>query len=128
VTKTLINSGASLNLIMRKIFIEMDINLKDLTHMHDTFHGVISGQSSNPIGPIDLEVSCGVGDNKLKEVLTFEVASFNIGYNYILGRLFLLKFITVIHTSYATLKVPGPKSMITIKADQRDALAYENTT
>jgi hypothetical protein len=48
----------------------------------------------------------------------FEVASFNIGYNYILRRPFLLKFMVVIHTAYATMKMPDPKGMITIKANQ----------
>jgi hypothetical protein len=61
-------------------------------------------------------------------MLTFEVASFNIGYNYILRRPFLLKFMAVIHTTYATIKMPGPKGIITIKADQRDALACENAS
>jgi hypothetical protein len=56
------------------------------------------------------------------------VASFNIGYNCILERLFLLKFMVVIHTAYGTLKMPGTKSVITIKANQRDALACENAT
>jgi hypothetical protein len=28
---------------MRKTFIEMGLNLKDLTPVHDTFHGVIPG-------------------------------------------------------------------------------------
>jgi hypothetical protein len=121
VTKTLIDNGASLNLIMRKIFIEMSLNLKNLTPAHDTFHGVITGRSSMPIKHIDLEVSCGTGDNKHKEVLTFEVASFNIGYNSILGRPILLKFMAVICTAYATLKMPGPKGVITIKTGQRDA-------
>jgi hypothetical protein len=73
-------------------------------------------------------VSCGSGDNNHKEVLTFEVASFNIGYNCFLRRPFLLKFMTVIHTTYATLKMSGPKGVITIKADQCDALPCENTT
>jgi hypothetical protein len=44
-----------------------------------------------------------LGDNKHKEMLTFEVASFDIGYNCILGRHFLLKFMAVIHTAYATI-------------------------
>jgi hypothetical protein len=113
---------------MRKTFIEMSLNLKDLTPVHDTFHGVIPEQSSTPIGRIDLEVSCGTGDNKRKEMLTFVVASFNIGYNCILGRPFLLKFITVIHTAYATMKMSDPKVVITIKADEHDALACENAT
>jgi hypothetical protein len=64
VGKTLIDSGASLNLIMRKTFIEMGLNLSDLTPVHDTFHGIILGQASTPIGRIDLEVSCGTGENK----------------------------------------------------------------
>jgi hypothetical protein len=64
VAKTLVDNGASLNLIMRKTFFEMRLNLLDLTPVHDTFHGFIPGQSSTPIGRIDLEVSCGTGDNK----------------------------------------------------------------
>jgi hypothetical protein len=66
VVKTLIDNGVSLNFITRKTFIEMGLNLKDLTPVHDTFHGVIPGQSSTPIGHINLEVSCGTGDNKRK--------------------------------------------------------------
>jgi hypothetical protein len=43
VAKTLIDDGASLSLIMRRTFIEMGLNLSDLTPVHDTFHGVIPG-------------------------------------------------------------------------------------
>jgi hypothetical protein len=64
VAKTLIYNGALSNLIMRKTFIEMRLNLKDLIPIHDTFHWVIPVQSSTPNGCIDLEVSCGIGDNK----------------------------------------------------------------
>jgi hypothetical protein len=71
--------------------------------MHDTFHGIILGQSSTPIKRINLEVSCGSGENKHREMLIFEVASFDIGYNCIMGRPFLLKFMLVIHTAYATI-------------------------
>jgi hypothetical protein len=41
VAKTLIDNGASLNLIMWKTFIEMGLNMKDLTPVHDTFHTII---------------------------------------------------------------------------------------
>jgi hypothetical protein len=58
-----------------------------------------------------------MGDNKCREMLTFDVASFDIGYNCILERLFLLKFMVVLHTAYATMKMPGPKGVIIIKAD-----------
>jgi hypothetical protein len=126
VAKTLIDTMASLNLMMTKTFIEMGLNLTDLTPMHDTFHGIIPGQSFTPIGRIDLEVSCGTGENKRREMLTFELASFDIRYNCILERPFLLKFMAVIHTAYATIKMPGPKGIIVLKSDQRDALACEN--
>jgi hypothetical protein len=43
VAKTLIDSGASLNLMMRKTFIEMGLNLAKLTPVHDTFHEIIPG-------------------------------------------------------------------------------------
>jgi hypothetical protein len=109
VAKTLIDSGASLNLIMRKTFIEMCLKLSDLTPVHDTFHRIIPGQTSTPIGRINLEVSCRTGENKSREMLTFEVVSFNIGYNCILGMPFLLKFMAVIHTAYATIKMSGPR-------------------
>jgi hypothetical protein len=128
VAKTLIDSGASLNLMIRKIFIEMGLNLAELTLVHDTFHGIIPGLSSTPIGCINLEVSCGLGENKRREMLTFEVVSFDIGYNCILGRPFLLKFMMVIHTAYAMIKMPGPKGVITLKSDQRDDLACENAS
>jgi hypothetical protein len=128
VAMTLIDSGASLNLMMRKTFIEMGLNLAELIPVHDTFHKIIPGQSPTPIRRIDLEVSCGIGENKRREMLTFEVDIFDIGYNCILGRPFLLKFMVVINTAYATIKMPGPKGVIILKFDQRDALACENAT
>jgi hypothetical protein len=128
VAKTMIDNGASLNLLMRRTFIEMGLSLADLTPVQDTFHGIIPGQSSMPIRRIDLEVFCGSGENKHREMLTFEVASFDIGYNCILGRPFLLKFMAVIHTAYATIKMPGSKGVITLTPDHRDAIACENTT
>jgi hypothetical protein len=126
VAKTMVDSGASLNLLMRRTFIEMGLSLDDLTRVQDTFHGIIPGQSSTPIGRIDLEVSCGSRENKHREMLTFEVASFDISYNCILGRPFLLKFMAVIHTAYATIMMAGPKGVITLKSDQRDAVTCEN--
>jgi hypothetical protein len=128
VAKTLIDNGASLILIMTKTFIEMGLNLADLTLINDTFHDVIPGQSSTLIERIDLEVSCRSGDNKRREMLAFEVISFDIGYNCILERPFLLMFMAVIHTAYATMKMTRQEGVITVKADQRDALSCENTS
>jgi hypothetical protein len=124
----MVDNEASLNLIMRKTFIEMCLNLADLTPVHDIFHNAIRGQLSTPIGCIDREVSYGPEIKKRREMLTFKVVSFDIGYNCILGRSFLLKFMAVIHIAYATMKMPSLKGIITIKADQRDALACKNAS
>jgi hypothetical protein len=43
VAKTMIDIGTSLNLLMRRTFIEMDLSLADLTPVQDTFHGITSG-------------------------------------------------------------------------------------
>jgi hypothetical protein len=94
--------------------------------VHDTFYGIILGQSSTPIRCIDLEVSCGTGENKRREMLTFEVTIFDIRYNCILRRPFLLKFMAVIHTAYATIKMSGSKGITILKSDQCAALACEN--
>jgi hypothetical protein len=90
----------------------MAFKLSDLTPAHDTFNGIIPGQTSTPIGRIDLEVSCRTRENKRWEMLMFEVASFDIGYNCILGRHFLLKFMAVIHTAYAIIKMPDLRWVI----------------
>jgi hypothetical protein len=47
-------------------------------------------------------------------MLTFEVASFEIDYNSIVGRSFNIKFIAVIHTAYATIKMSGFNGIIAI--------------
>jgi hypothetical protein len=46
----------------------MGLNLKDLSSVYDTFHGIIPGQSLMSVICIDLEVSCGAGDNMRKDV------------------------------------------------------------
>jgi hypothetical protein len=128
VVKTLVDNGASLNLIMRKASIEMGLNLANPTPVHHTFHNIISRTFVHSHRMHRLEVSCGSEDNKCREMLTFEVASFDIGYNCILRRPFLLKFMAVIYTAYATMKISGSRSIITIKVGQRGTLTCENAS
>jgi hypothetical protein len=37
-----------------------------------------------------------------------------------------LRFMVVIHTAYVTIKLLGPRGVITLKSNQRDALACKN--
>jgi hypothetical protein len=121
VAKTLIDSGASLNLMMRKTFIEMGLNLADMTPSS----GLSLGSRPLPSGALTWMSLVECGTTSLREMLTFEVASFDIGYTCILGRPFLLKFIAVVQTAYAIIKMPGPKGIITLNSNQHDTQVAE---
>jgi hypothetical protein len=54
-------------------------------------------------------------------MLTCEVANFDMGYNCILGRPFLIKFMEASHTTYTFMKLPGPMGVITIEPNAKDA-------
>jgi hypothetical protein len=62
-------------------------------------------------------VTFGTPKNYRTEFLRFEVASFNCGYNAIIGRPGLAKFMAIPHYLYMILKMPGPQGIITVRAD-----------
>jgi hypothetical protein len=49
------------------------------------------------------------------------VVSFDCGYNAIIGRPGLAKFMVIPHYSYMILKMPGPQGIITVRADFQGA-------
>jgi hypothetical protein len=55
-----------------------------------------------------MPVTFGALDNYRTEYLHFEVASFKCGYNTIIRRLGLAKFMAIPHYSYIILKMPRP--------------------
>jgi hypothetical protein len=50
------------------------------------------------------------------------VASFDCGYNAIIGTPGLAKFMAIPHYSYMILKMPGPQGIITVRADFQGAV------
>jgi hypothetical protein len=64
-----------------------------------------------------MSVTFGTPKNYRTEFLRFEVASFDCGYNAIIGRLGLAKFMAIPHYSYMILKMSGPQGIITVRAD-----------
>jgi hypothetical protein len=74
-------------------------------------------------GPELKWILCRLGKSS---ALVFLLAVWDIEYNCILGRPFLLKFMAIIHTTYATIKMPDPKGIITIMSNQCNTLACEN--
>jgi hypothetical protein len=68
-----------------------------------------------------MPVTFGTPENYRTKFLRFEVASFDCGYNTIIGRLGMAKFMAILHYSYIILKMPGPQGIITVRADFQGA-------
>jgi hypothetical protein len=93
------------------------VALKDLTESDTPFFGIVSTEGEYPLGHIYMPVTFGTPENYRTEFLRFEVASFDCGYNAIIGRPGLAKFMAITHYSYMVLKMPGPQGIITMRAD-----------
>jgi hypothetical protein len=74
-----------------------------------------------PLGHIYMLVTFGTLENYRTEFLRFEVANFDYGYNAIIGRPGLAKFMAIPHYTYMILKMPGPQGIITVRADFQGA-------
>jgi hypothetical protein len=68
-----------------------------------------------------MPVTFGTPKNYRTEFLRFEVANFDCGYNTIIGRPGLAKFMAIPHYTYMILKMPGPHGIITVRTDFQGA-------
>ncbi|XP_062230322.1 uncharacterized protein LOC133928048 [Phragmites australis] len=71
-----------------------------------------------PLSQIKLSITFGMPDNFCTEKLTFDVTDFETTYNMILSHPMLGKFMAVVHYAYQTLKILGPKGIITVREDK----------
>jgi hypothetical protein len=124
VNQTLIDSSSGLNLLFANTYDNLGLPRKRLLLVKQPFYGIMSGMSAYPLERIDLQVTLREGKNTRSKFLTFEVANFDSAYNCILGRPFLKKFMAVAHFAYSVLKVPNPHGLMTIRGDQKGAIAY----
>jgi hypothetical protein len=74
-----------------------------------------------PLRHIYLSVTFGTPENYRTEFLMFEVARFDCGYNAIIERPRLAKFMAILHYTYMILKMTGPQGVITVRADFQGA-------
>ena len=75
-----------------------------------------------PLGHIYMFVTFGTLENYRTEFLRFEVARFDCGYNAIIGRLGLAKFMAIPHYPYMILKMLGPQGIIIVRTDFQGAV------
>jgi hypothetical protein len=99
----------------------LGVALKELHESDTPFFGIMPTEVEYPLGHIYMPVTFGTLDNYRTEFLRFEVASFDCGYNAIIGRPRLAKFMAISHYTYMILKMHGPQGIITVRADFQGA-------
>nr|AAT85796.1 hypothetical protein [Oryza sativa Japonica Group]ABF96881.1 retrotransposon protein, putative, Ty3-gypsy subclass [Oryza sativa Japonica Group] len=123
--RTLIDDGSALNILFAKTLDDMQIPRTELKPSNAPFHGVIPGLSATPLGQITLPVTFGTRENFRTENVCFEVADFETAYHAILGRPALAKFMAVPHYTYMMMKMPGPRGVISLRSDIKQAVTCD---
>ena len=114
-TRVPMDGGRSLNLLYQDTMRKMGINPLQIKPTKTTFKGVIPGVEARCTGSITLEVVFGSPDNFRSDELIFDIVPFRSGYHALLGRTAFARFNMVPHYAYRKLKMPGPRSIITVK-------------
>jgi hypothetical protein len=117
VKKVIVDRGSSINVTFPQTLLGLVVALKDLTESDTPFFGIVPTEGEYPLEHIYMPVTFGTPENYRTEFLRFEVASFDCGYNAIIGRPGLAKFMVIPHYSYMILKMSGPQGIIIGRAD-----------
>ena len=97
-----------------------------ISHSNTTFKGVTPGVEAYSNGSVILEVTFGSPGNSRSEYLVFIIAPFQSSYQALLGRMAFARFNALPHYGYLTLKMPGPRGVITVNGStQRSSCAEE---
>jgi hypothetical protein len=121
VKKVLVDGGSSINVTFPRTLQGLGVHLKELHESDTPFFGIVPTEGEYPLGHIYMPVTFGTPENYRTEFLRFEVANFDCGYNAIIGRPGLAKFMAISHYTYMILKMPGPQGIITVRADFQGA-------
>nr|AAK13087.1 Similar to Zea mays retrotransposon Cinful-1 [Oryza sativa Japonica Group] len=119
-----VHPGRGLNILFAKTLDDTQIPRTELKPSSAPFHGVILRLSS-PLGQITLPVTFGTRENFRTENICFEVADFETAYHAILGRPALAKFMVVPHYTYMMMKMPGPRGVISLRSDIKQAVTCD---
>jgi hypothetical protein len=84
--KVFMDGGSSLNLIYADTLRKIKIPMNNLLPTETSFHGIVPGKPTYPLGAIHLDVIFGTPSNFRKEKIEFEVVDWPSQYHAILGR------------------------------------------
>jgi hypothetical protein len=121
VKKVLVDRGSSINVTFLRTLLGLGVTLKELHESDTPFFGIVPTEGEYPLRHIYMSVTFGTPENYRTEFLRFEVASFDCGYNAIIGRPGLAKFMAIPHYTYMILKMLRPQGIITVRANFQGA-------
>jgi hypothetical protein len=112
--KVFMDRGSSLNLIYADTLRKIKISLNNLLPTETSFHGIVPGKPTYPLGVIHLDVIFGTPANFRKEKIEFEVVDWPSQYHAILGRPAFAQFMAVPHYAYLKLRMPTNRGPLMI--------------
>ena len=116
-TRVPMDGCSSLNLIYQDTVRKMGIDPTKIRHNNTNFRGVTPGSGAHCTSSLLLEVIFGFPDNFRSENLTFHIAPFQSGYQALLGREAFARFNAIAHYASFTLKMPGPRGIISVNGN-----------
>jgi hypothetical protein len=123
--KVFMDGGSSLNLIYADTLRKIKIPMNDLLPMETSFHGIIPGKPTYPLGAINLDVIFGTPANFRKEKIEFEVVDWPSQYHAILGRPVFARFMAVPHYAYLKLRMPANRGPLMIRGSFARSKNYD---
>ena len=126
-TRVLMDGGSSLNLIYQDTGRKMGIDPAKISHSNTNFKGVTPGPGARCTGSLLLQFIFGSPDNFRREHLTFHIPPFQSGYQALLGREAFARFNAIPHYASLTLKMPGPRGIITVHGNIKRSLRAEES-
>jgi hypothetical protein len=122
VKKVLVDGGSSINFTFPRTLQALGVTLKDLIESDTPFFGIMLTEGEYPLGHIYMSVTFGTPENYRTEFLRFKVSCFDCGYNAIIGRPRLAKFMAIPHYLYMIPKMSGPQGINIVRADFQGAV------
>jgi hypothetical protein len=97
VKKALVDGGSSINVTFPRTLQGLGVSLKELHESDTPFFSIVPTKGEYPLGHIYMPVTFGTPENYRTEFLMFEVANFDYGYNAIIKRPRLAKFMATLY-------------------------------
>jgi hypothetical protein len=117
--KVFMDGGSSLILIYADTLQKIKIPMNDVLPTESSFHGIVPGKPTYPLGAIHLDVSFGTPANFRKEKIEFEVVDWPSQYHAILEQQAFAGFMAVPHYAYLKLRMPTNRGPLMISGSFR---------